>query len=84
MMRRIHGNKLRVLSFHNDSNKNDDIINGEETKQPTQYYMFGKAGGKSGSSVVTDTDMPSRMSSSPTMDSTPTRNIGIISFLFVD
>lgn len=57
MMRRIHGNKLRVLSFRNDAGKNDDIINGEETKQPTLYYMFGKADGKSGSFVVTDTDM---------------------------
>ena len=57
MMRRIHGDKLRVLSFRNDAGKNDDIINGEETKQPTLYYMFGKADGKSGSFVVTDTDM---------------------------
>lgn len=57
MMRRIHGDKLRVLSFRNDAGRNDDIINGEETKQPTIYYMFGKADGKSGSFVVTDTDM---------------------------
>lgn len=57
MMRKIHGEKLRVLSFRNDAGKNDDIINGEETKLPTLYYMFGKADGKSGSFVVTDTDL---------------------------
>lgn len=57
MMRRIHGDKLRVLSFRNDAGKNDDIMNGEETTLPTLYYMFGKADGKSGSFVVTDTDM---------------------------
>jgi hypothetical protein len=57
MMRRIHGEKLRVLSFRNDAGKNDDITNGEETKIPTVYYMFGKADGKSGSFVVTDTDL---------------------------
>lgn len=57
MMRRIHGEKLRVLSFRNDAGRNDDIINGSETKIPTLYYMFGKADGKSGSFVVTDTDL---------------------------
>lgn len=35
MMRRIHGNRLRVLTFRNDAGKNDDIENGEETKLPT-------------------------------------------------
>lgn len=35
MMRRIHGNRLRVLMFRNDAGKNDDIENGEETKLPT-------------------------------------------------
>lgn len=53
MMRRIHGNKLRVLTFRNDAGKNDDIANGEEARQPTLYYMFGKADGKAGSFVVT-------------------------------
>lgn len=57
MMRHIHGEKLRILSFRNDAGKNDDITNGEETKLPTLYYMFGKADGKSGSFVVTDTDL---------------------------
>lgn len=57
IMKHIHGEKLRVLSFRNDAGKNDDISNGEETKSPTLYYMFGKADGKSGSFVVTDTDL---------------------------
>lgn len=58
MMERVHGkDKLRVLAFRNDPGKNDDIINGEETKSPTLYYMFGKADGKAGSFVVTDTDL---------------------------
>lgn len=58
MMRRIHGNSnLRVMSFRNDPGRNDDIVNGEETRFPTLYYMFGKADGKSGSFVVTDTDL---------------------------
>lgn len=57
MMRRIHGNRLRVLTFRNDAGKNDDIENGEETKLPTLYYMFGKADGKAGSFVVTAEDL---------------------------
>lgn len=57
VMRRIHGDKLRVLSFRNDAGKNDDIMNGEETRLPTLYYMFGKADGKSGSFVVTAEDL---------------------------
>ena len=57
MMRRIHGDKLRVLTFRNDAGKNDDIENGEETKTPTLYYMFGKADGKAGSFVVTAEDL---------------------------
>lgn len=57
MMRRIHGSKLRVLTFRNDPGKNEDILNGEETRQPTLYYMFGKADGRAGSFVATDTDM---------------------------
>lgn len=57
MMRRIHGDRLRVLIFRNDAGKNDDIENGEETKLPTLYYMFGKADGKAGSFVVTAEDL---------------------------
>ena len=57
MMRRIHGDRLRVLTFRNDAGKNDDIENGEETKLPTLYYMFGKADGKAGSFVVTAEDL---------------------------
>lgn len=57
MMRRIHGDRLRVMTFRNDAGKNDDIMNGEETCQPTLYYMFGKADGKAGSFVVTAEDL---------------------------
>ena len=57
VMREIHGDKLRVLCFRNDPNKNDDLFNREETKRPTLYYMFGKADGVSDSFVVTDSDM---------------------------
>lgn len=57
MMRHIHKDNLNVLSFRNAAGKNDDILNGEATKQPTLYYMFGKADGKSGNFVVTDTDL---------------------------
>lgn len=57
IMKKIHGDKLRVLCFRNDANKNDDILNGEETRIPTLYYMFGKADGRSGSFVATDTDL---------------------------
>lgn len=57
MMRRIHGSKLRVLTFRNNPGKNEDILNGEETRHPTLYYMFGKADGQVGSFVTTDTDM---------------------------
>lgn len=58
LMRHIYGeDNLRVMSFRNDPGKNDDILNGDETKRPTLYYMFGKADGKSGSFVVTDTDL---------------------------
>lgn len=57
VMKEIYGDKLRVLCFRNDPNKNDDIFNREETQWPTLYYMFGKADGVSDSFVVTDSDM---------------------------
>lgn len=57
VMREIHGKELQVKCFRNDPNKNDDIANGDATKTPTIYYMFGKAGGESDSFVATDTDI---------------------------
>lgn len=57
VMREIHGEELLVKCFRNDPNKNDDILNGDATKTPTIYYMFGKADGESDSFVVTDTDI---------------------------
>lgn len=57
MMRKIHGDKLRVLTFCNDPAKNEDIINGEESRYPTLFYMFGKVCPKEHSYVVTDEDL---------------------------
>ena len=57
MMRHVHREKLRVLCFRNNPGLNDDIMNAEETKLPTLYYMFGKADGKAGSFVVTAEDL---------------------------
>lgn len=57
MMRKIHGNKLRIMVFRNDASHNDDLTNGEDAKRPTLYYMFGKAENKEKSYVVTDEDL---------------------------
>lgn len=57
VMREIHGDRLNVMYFRNDPNKNDDLVNKADICKPTLYYMFGKADGKSDSFVVTDTDM---------------------------
>lgn len=57
MMRRVHGDKLRVLNFCNDPTNNEDLLNGEETRHPTLYYMFGKANMKENSFVVTEEDL---------------------------
>lgn len=58
MMARIHGrDKLRVMTFSNDPAKNKDVLNGEETKLPTVYYMFGKAETNTRAFVATDTDL---------------------------
>lgn len=56
-MRSIYGDKLRVLTFDNDPQTNDDICNSYDTLQPTLYYMFGKANDKCGSFVLSDTDL---------------------------
>lgn len=57
VMREIHGNKLNVMCFRNDPAKLEDLVNMADISQPTLYYMFGKADGRSESFVVTDTDM---------------------------
>lgn len=57
IMRKIHGNKLRVMCFRNDASRNDDLINGEDMRRPTLFYMFGKAERKEHSFVVTDEDL---------------------------
>lgn len=57
MMRKIHGERLRVMCFRNDASRNDDLINGEDMRRPTLFYMFGKAERKEHSFVVTDEDL---------------------------
>lgn len=57
MMRKIHGERLRVMYFRNDASRNDDLINGEDMRRPTLFYMFGKAERKEHSFVVTDEDL---------------------------
>ena len=57
MMRKIHGDRLRVMYFRNDASRNDDLINGEDMRRPTLFYMFGKAERKEHSFVVTDEDL---------------------------
>lgn len=57
LMKKIHGEQLRVMCFRNDASRNDDLINGEDMRRPTLFYMFGKAERKEHSYVVTDEDM---------------------------
>ena len=57
MMKKIHGERLRVMYFRNDASRNDDLINGEDMRRPTLFYMFGKAERKEHSFVVTDEDL---------------------------
>lgn len=57
IMRKIHGERLRVMYFRNDASRNDDLINGEDMRRPTLFYMFGKAERKEHSFVVTDEDL---------------------------
>lgn len=57
LMKKIHGERLRVMCFRNDASRNDDLINGEDMRRPTLFYMFGKAERKEHSFVVTDEDL---------------------------
>ena len=56
-MRKIHQDKLRVLSFVNDPVANDDIGSSMDTSTPTLYYMFGKANDKGIGYVLSDIDL---------------------------
>lgn len=56
-MREIHGNHLRVLTFCNDSSRNDDIEDSKDIIRPTLYYMFGKANDCGKDFVLSDTDL---------------------------
>ena len=60
-MRKIwdkRGRKLRTLVFCNDDAKNDDIRSVAAIKEPTIYYMFGKANNnREHSFVLTEEDM---------------------------
>lgn len=57
LMKKIHGDHLRVMCFRNDASRNDDLMNGEDMRRPTLFYMFGKADKKEHSYVVTDEDL---------------------------
>ena len=57
LMKKIHGDRFRVMCFRNDASRNDDLINGEDMRRPTLFYMFGKAERKEHSFVVTDEDL---------------------------
>lgn len=56
-MYEIHHNNLRVLTFCNDSSRNDDIEDSKDTMRPTLYYMFGKANDCGKDFVLSDTDL---------------------------
>lgn len=56
-MRKIYGERLRVLSFTNNPANNDDIRNSYDVSEPTLYYMFGKSNDKKGTYVLSDTDL---------------------------
>lgn len=57
MMRKVHGNNLRILNFCNNPARNDDLQNGAGTRTPTLYYIFGKVNYKENSYVVTEEDL---------------------------
>lgn len=60
-MKRIwdkRGRKVRTLVFRNDASENDDIRSDSDIKEPTVYYMFGKAdNNREHSFVLTEEDM---------------------------
>ena len=56
-MKEIHGDKLRVLKFCNNSGKNEDIKSSIDVKEPTLYYMFGKANINGDDFVLSDSDL---------------------------
>ena len=56
-MRDIWGNDLKVMTFVNDPQLNDNINSDEDIRKPTLFYMFGKVNRSKGTYVVTDTDM---------------------------
>lgn len=52
------GRKLRTLVFRNDTTTNDDIKRDSDIKEPTVYYMFGKADNRREHSfVLTEEDL---------------------------
>lgn len=52
------GRKLKTLIFSNDAKGNDDIKKDTDIKDPTVYYMFGKANNKREHSfVLTEEDL---------------------------
>lgn len=56
-MRNIHGDRLRVYTFDNNADTNDDIPALDNLQTPTLYYMFGKANSEGRRFVLSDKDM---------------------------
>lgn len=56
-MREIHGERLRVMSFDNNAETNDDISPMDDLKTPTLYYIMGRANVEGRRYVLSDKDM---------------------------
>lgn len=56
-MNDIHSGNLRVLSFDNNAETNDDIPPMDNLKTPTLYYILGKANNRRSRFVLSDKDM---------------------------
>lgn len=56
-MRHIYGDRLRLYTFDNNADTNDDIPALDNLHTPTLYYIFGKANGDGRRFVLSDKDM---------------------------
>lgn len=56
-MSAIHGEKLRIMTFDNKPDTNDDIPALDNLKTPTLYYIFGKANTDGNRYVLSDKDI---------------------------
>ena len=56
-MKEIHKDKLRIFTFDNNPDSNDDIPALDNLKIPTLYYIMGKANNLGRKYVLSDKDM---------------------------